>query len=157
MATEDSADAKVEGFVTQVLRPGDFFLGNLHILTNVETIFEGGTRNDILLGTRMEVHGPLAGGIVKATKVELKEAELKGPVTQVLSPSDFFLGNRHVLANVGTIFEGGTFHDLVVGAHLEVYGPLVGGIVNATKVEFERAIESHAGAPTINSNGILLP
>lgn len=137
LGTEESEDTKVEGFVTQVLGSGDFFLGNLHVLTNVGTIFQGGASADILVGTHLEVHGPLVGGIVKATKVELEESEIKGTVTQVLRAGDFFLGNQHVLTNIGTIFDGGTLNDIVVGARLEVYGLPVGGGMKATKVEFE--------------------
>ena len=137
LGTEESEDTKVEGFVTQVLGSGDFFLGNLHVLTNVGTIFQGGASADILVGTHLEVHGPLVGGIVKATKVELEESEIKGTVTQVLRAGDFFLGNQHVLTNIDTIFDGGTLNDIVVGARLEVYGLPVGGGMKATKVEFE--------------------
>jgi hypothetical protein len=150
LGTEDSADAKVEGIVTQVRSPGDFFLGNLHVLTRVDTIFEGGAPDDILVGTHLEVHGPLVGGLVKATKVELEESEIKGTVTQMLSPGDFFLGSLHVLTNVGTIFEGGTLNDVLVGTHLEVYGLPVGGVMKTTKVEFEREARAHAGPAIVH-------
>ncbi|MDH5193801.1 MAG: DUF5666 domain-containing protein [Nitrospira sp.] len=148
LGTEDSADVKVEGVVTQVLDPGDFFLGNLHVLTNVGTTFQGGAPADILLGTHLEVHGPLVGGIVNATKVELEESEIKGTVTKILSPGDFFIGNLHVLTNVGTVFEGGTVNDILVGARVEVYGLSVGDGMKATKVEFE--MEHHAAVASIN-------
>jgi hypothetical protein len=85
---------------------------------------------------------------VKATKVELEEAELKGSVTQVLGPGNFFLGNVQVLTNPGTIFHGGTLTDIQAGTRLEVYGSLGSGIVHATKVEFE--IEHHAAVTPIN-------
>jgi Domain of unknown function (DUF5666) len=138
LASADSEDAKVEGFVTRVAGSGDFFLGNLHVLTNAGTVFEGGARNDILVGAHIEVHGPLVDGIVKATKVELEEAELKGLVAQVLEPGHFFLGDVEVLTNAGTTFHGGAPSDIEVGTHLEVYGSLRSGMVHAAKVEFER-------------------
>jgi hypothetical protein len=47
----------------------------------------------------------------------------------------------HVQTSTGTTFEGGTLNDILVGAHLEVQGSLVGGIVNATKVAFEGETE----------------
>jgi len=78
--------------------------------------------------------------------------EVEGFVTQVLGQGDFFLGNVHVQASAGTSFEGGTLNDILVGAHLEVHGSLVGGIVNATKVEFEGETELQANVATINSN-----
>lgn len=72
LGTEDSEGTEIEGFVTQVISPGDFYLGNVHVQTNTGTIFEGGTSSDILVGVHLEVHGSLVGGIVNATKVEVE-------------------------------------------------------------------------------------
>jgi Domain of unknown function (DUF5666) len=66
-----------------------------------------------------------------------EDAEIQGFVTQVVAPGDFYLGNVHVRASAGTTVEGGVLNDILVGAHLEVHGSLVDGIVNAAKVEFE--------------------
>ena len=79
-------------------------------------------------------------------------AEIRGFVTQVIALGDFYLGNVHVQTSAGTTFEGGTLSDIVVGAYLEVHGSLVGGIVNATKVEFEGETELQANVATINSS-----
>ena len=77
LGIEDSEEAEIEGFVTQVAALGDFYLGNVHVLTNAGTTFEGGTLNDILVGAHLEVHGPLVGGIMNATKVAFEgETEL---------------------------------------------------------------------------------
>lgn len=157
LGTEDSADVKVEGFVTRVLGPGDFFIGNLHVLTSSDTSFEGGTVHDILVGIHLEVHGPLVGGTVRATKVELEEADLKGSVTQVLGQGDFFVGNLHVRTHGDTSFEGGTLNDILIGAYVEVYGPLVDGILNATKLEFEREVTVSTQESAIASGSRVLP
>ncbi len=75
--------AETRGFATQVVAPGDFYLGNVHVRTNDGTTFEGGTLNDILLGAQLEVHGSLIGGIVNTTKVEFEgETELGLPSTR---------------------------------------------------------------------------
>jgi hypothetical protein len=79
-------------------------------------------------------------------------SEIEGFVIQVLGQGDFFLGNVRVQTNAGTTFEGGTLNDILVGAHLEVHGSLVGGIVNATKVEFKGETELQANVATINSS-----
>ena len=79
-------------------------------------------------------------------------AEIQGFVTQVVALGDFYLGNVHVQTSAGTTFEDGTINDILIGAHLEVEGPLVGGIVNATKVEFEGETELQANVATINSS-----
>jgi hypothetical protein len=81
-----------------------------------------------------------------------ERAEIEGSVTQVVASGDFYIGNVHVRTNAGTTFEDGTINDILVGAQLEVEGPLVGGIVNATKVEFEGETELQANVATINSS-----
>lgn len=72
LGSEQSEGAEIEGFVTRVLSAGDFFIGNVHVLTSAGTIFEGGVLSDIQPGVHVEVHGPLADGIVKATTVEFE-------------------------------------------------------------------------------------
>ncbi|MEI8016025.1 MAG: DUF5666 domain-containing protein [Nitrospira sp.] len=86
LGTDDSEDAEIRGFVTQVVAPGDFYLGDVHVQTRDGTTFEGGTLNDILLGAQLEVHGSLVGGIVNATKVEFEgETELEANVATINS------------------------------------------------------------------------
>jgi Domain of unknown function (DUF5666) len=68
----DEEAAEIEGFVTRVVAPGDFYLGNVHVRVSTDTIFEEGTLNDILIDTHLEVHGSPVDGIVKATKVEFE-------------------------------------------------------------------------------------
>jgi hypothetical protein len=157
LGTSDSEDAVVEGFVTRVLSPGNFFLGNLQVVSNAETVVQGGTNTDILVGVHLEVHGRLVGGILTAAKVELEDADLHGAVTQVLGPGHFFLGNVQVLTSAETIFEGGTLNEIVVGVHLEVYGSVVDGTVTATKVEFERVTSLPETNPPTSSTVRTLP
>lgn len=157
LGTSDSEDAVVEGFVTRVLSPGNFFLGNLQVVSNAGTVFQGGTNTDILVGVHLEVHGRLVGGIMTAAKVELEDADLHGAVTQVLGPGHFFLGNVQVLTSAETIFEGGTLNEIVVGVHLEVYGSVVDGTVTATKVEFERVTSLPETNPPTSSTDRTLP
>jgi hypothetical protein len=83
-------------------------------------------------------------------------AEIEGFVTLMLGQSDFYLGNVHVQTTASTTFKGGTLDDILLGSHLEVEGELVGGIVNATRVEFEGEVDLEANVETINlSNNTL--
>jgi len=72
LGLEEGEIAEIEGFVTRALSAGDFFIGNVHVLADAGTTFQGGALNDIRVGVHIEVHGPLVGGIVKATAVEFK-------------------------------------------------------------------------------------
>jgi Domain of unknown function (DUF5666) len=81
----------------------------------------------------------------------IQNAEVEDFITEVTGPGDFFMNNVHVQTTPSTIYEGGTANDLVIGAHAEVEGPLVGGIVNATKVKFEGEIELQANVATVTA------
>jgi len=85
--------------------------------------------------------------------LDIEDTEVQDFITQVAGPGDFFLNNVHVRVTPSTTYEGGTANDLVVGAHVEVEGPLIGGIVSATKIEFEGETELQANVATINPGG----
>lgn len=72
LGLEEGEVADIEGIVTRALREEEFFIGNVHVLTDAGTTFQGGTLNEIGVGVHLEVHGSLVGGIVKATAVEFK-------------------------------------------------------------------------------------
>jgi hypothetical protein len=145
LGIEDSEGAEVEGFVTQVLGQGDFFLGNVHVQTSAGTTFEGGTLNDILLGAHLEVHGSLIGGIVNAAKVEFEgETELQANVATINS-SDSTLTLKGFAGLVIQFDSKTALHgqgnprqldDLHSGDHLQIHGRLRGGnTVLAREVE----------------------
>ena len=79
LGSADSEDAVVEGFVTRVLSPGSFFLGNLPVVSNAETVFQGGTEQRHSGWGPIEVHGRLVGGVMTATRVELEDADFRAP------------------------------------------------------------------------------
>jgi hypothetical protein len=136
LGTDDSEGAEIRGFVTQVVAPGDFYLGNVHVQIHDSTTFEGGTLNDILLGAQLEVHGPLIGGIVNATKVEFEgEAELEANVATINSGDSTLTLTG--LAGLVIQFDGKTalhgqgnprrLADLRSSDHLQIHGRQSGG------------------------------
>jgi len=141
----DSEDVEVEGFVTQVLGPGDFFLGNVHVQTSAGTTFEGGTLNDILVGAHLEMYGPLVSGIANATKVEFKgETELQANVAAInLTDNTLTLTGLSALViqfDSKTAIHGQGYprdlNDLRSGDHLQIHGRLRdGNTVLAKEVE----------------------
>jgi hypothetical protein len=147
LGTENSAGAEIHGFVTQVVALGDFYLGNVHVQTSAGTTFEDGTINDILVGTHLEVEGPLVGGTVRATKVEFEgETELQANVAAINSS-----GNTVTLTGLAGLviqFDSQTalhgqgnprrLDDLRNGDHLQIQGQLRGGNTILAK-EVERS------------------
>jgi len=110
-------------------------------------------------GTHVSPGGPGAFAVqLTATKIQPEglgigdsaEAEIEGFVTLMLGQSDFYLGNMHVKTSAATTFKGGTLDDILLGSHLKVKGALVGGIVQATRVEFEGEMDLEGSVATIN-------
>lgn len=145
LGVSDSEETEVEDFVTRVDGPGDFYMNNLHVRTSASTTFEGGALSDILVGSHLEVHGPLVGGIVNATTVAFEgETELQGNIAAI-NPNDNTLtllgldgltiqfDSRTALSGQGRPRGIG---DLQSGDHLQIEGRLRGGnIVLAKEVE----------------------
>jgi hypothetical protein len=90
-----------------------------------------------ITATKIKPEG-LGEGLDTGNGEEAEEVEIEGFITQVLGQSSFDLGNVHVQTTAGTTFKRGTLDDILHGAHVEVEGSLLGGIVHATSVEFER-------------------
>ncbi len=61
LATEiefwDPGQLEVEGFVTDVVSPAEFTVGSQLVQTDSNTVFEGGTPEDIVVGVNVEVKG----------------------------------------------------------------------------------------------------
>jgi len=60
---------EVDGVVTDFVSVFEFTVGNQPVETNVDTVFEDMTPEDIALGVRLEVEGIVVGGILVADKV----------------------------------------------------------------------------------------
>ncbi|MBI3808194.1 MAG: hypothetical protein HY281_11900 [Nitrospirae bacterium] len=145
LGVTDIQDTDIEDFVTRVDGPGDFFLNNVHVRTSSNTTFEGGTLSDIVVGSHLEVNGPLIGGTVTATKVAFEgETELQANVAAIDSG-----GNTLTLTGLAGLiiqFDSHTrldgqgsprrLDDLHSGDHLSIHGQLRGGnVILATEVE----------------------
>ena len=83
LGVDDSAHTEFEGVVTQLTANG-FLLGGQAVVLTTGTQFVGGVAADIGLGTRLEVEGPIGGGVLTASKVSLHDsARLEGDVASV--------------------------------------------------------------------------
>ena len=73
LAIANANQAEVEGFVTALVSTSDFTLNAMRVLITGSTVFSGGLQSEIVVGTKLEVEGSLAGGVLTATKVKFKE------------------------------------------------------------------------------------
>ncbi|KAF0219326.1 MAG: hypothetical protein FD174_2025 [Geobacteraceae bacterium] len=99
-------------------------------------------------------------GAVTATKVELEDVleaaenekkQNEGFVTKLIAPDDFIVNGQQVHLTATTLFVGGIKADLAVGMKVEAEGNMVGGIINATKVEFQDNIRIDALVESVNA------
>jgi len=138
---------EVEGFVTQVVGPGDFFVGTTHVQTTASTEFRGGTIDEIVVGVKLSAEGRLDNGILTATHVKFHESvKLEGNIAVINLAAETFtitgLSGVTVSVNSQTEFKanGGNtitdLNDLLVGDHVRVRGRVGGSdSVIATRVE----------------------
>jgi Domain of unknown function (DUF5666)/Repeat of unknown function (DUF5648) len=115
-----------------------------------KAVFNDGTPASLANGVVVEVHGDMVNGVLMATRVEIKstvaggnnppdaiEFEAKGAVSAFVSVSSFVVGGKTIDASAAS-FERGTAANLRNGVIVEVKGTVVGGLVKATRVRFEK-------------------
>ncbi|THJ22576.1 MAG: hypothetical protein CAF44_005080 [Nitrospira sp. CG24D] len=173
-------DAEVEGFITHLDPSGTVFIDNIRITTTPSTVFEGGTALDLILDTRIEVHGRVVNGVLEAEHVSFKGAfELESNVASInpgarsltlvgISGTTLYADNETAIDGEGNLRR---FADIAVGDHLKIHGRPAGntGILitelersdPGSKVKLQGPIQSVldptltiAGA-RINASGIL--
>ena len=121
----DANEIEVTGFVTALFSLSEFTVGNQRVKSDVGTLFVDGTQADVALGAKIEVSGILSNGVLYATEIEFwqpDQIEFEGPVAAIASANEFTVGSQLVQTDSGTVFEGGTPEDIVVGVLLEIKG-----------------------------------
>lgn len=122
--------AEVEGVVSAVAA-GGFTLGGVQVTTSATTRYEGGLAADLLVGSKVEVEGPVSGGTIAATKVSFRDAvRIEGDIASIS-------GNTLTIAGVGGVSisvpsfaelsDVASVGDLAVGNHLRLRGKLGSG------------------------------
>lgn len=145
LGVDDSADAEIEGFITQVNLPGDFLVDNLRIQTTGATVFEGGTINDLVLGMHVEIQGTLVQGILQAEHISFEgEIELESNVASIdtgartlilvgLPGLTVQIDNKTAIGGEGNLQR---VEDIAVGDHLKIHGRPAGSTgLSATELE----------------------
>jgi hypothetical protein len=79
------------------------------------------------------------------------DAKVEGFILRTDAPGDFFVNNLHVQTTAATDFEGGGLTDLIVGAHVEVHGELVNGVLQAEDISFEGDVELESNVVSLDA------
>ena len=139
---EDVDEIEVTGFVTDFVSVFEFTIGTQVMRTDADTVFVDGTAGGIVLGVKLEAEGSLVDGIFFAEEVEFWEPdqiEVEGLVTDIVSASEFTVGDQVVQTDAETIFKP---EDLIIveGIRLEVKGvpvDIIRSILIADKVSLD--------------------
>jgi hypothetical protein len=72
LTVDESAEAKLQGIITQVTLSGGILINNHQIQVSPATTFEGGTEKDLVLGVHVFIHGALIQGVLEADEIIFK-------------------------------------------------------------------------------------
>ena len=145
LSMEDSAETRIEGFITQLTQVGRFTINNHRIELLPDTSFEGGTAGDSTPGAHVLIHGALVQGVLQAQEVVFKEnVEMESNVESIDIQNGTLtltgLTGLTIACDARTVMEDegapGRFEDLRIGDHLKVHASLFDGQrVLATELE----------------------
>jgi hypothetical protein len=140
----DSNEIEMTGFVTALDSLSEFTLGNQKVRADADTVFIDGTRENLVLGAKVETEGTLVNGVLHAREIEFwapNQIEVEGLVTDIVSLSEFTVGDQVVQTDPTTVFEGGAPENITLGVLLEIKGvpiDIARSVLVADKVSFEQ-------------------
>jgi hypothetical protein len=134
----------VEGGAYEVnLAAGVFKLNGTVVRIGPTTVFEG-SRDNLRNGVKVEVYGTLVAGELLASKVAVKlpdgkdAGRVKGMVSDFVSVADFRVAGQKVDASRARFDPSSTNASMLAdGRFAEITGPVVAGVLQATKVELK--------------------
>lgn len=160
----NAEEIEVEGAITLFTSSANFTVNGVPVVTNANTIFDGGVAGDLALGVEVEVEGALTNGVLTATKVSFRDnVEIEGNVIGV-APFITIAGLSFltVATDAQTTFKTGP---VAVNDHIRVRGrPTGSNTVIAAEVEklspaaqviLQGAVQSVAN-PNVTVLGVLI-
>jgi len=74
---DDGDNAEIEGLITRFVDETDFDVAGFPVTTNAQTLFEGGTAQDLGLNVKVEAEGDInASGVLVADKVDIRRGNV---------------------------------------------------------------------------------
>lgn len=139
---DEQNSADVDGTISELLDNGEIVVEGITIVLNEATEFANGNISRIEVGAYVEVEGQLnEQQKLVAKKIEFTdsgESEIEGRIGEVLSETQFTLGDLIVEHNQFTAFKYGSATDISAGVEVEVDGFINDeGIFIAEKIEFQ--------------------
>lgn len=156
-------EMEVEGAITLFSSPANFTVNGVPVVTNANTVFEGGVAGDVALGVEVEVEGALTNGVLTAKKVSFRDSVgIEGNVTGVAPFTIAGFSPLTVVTDAQTTVKNGP---VAVNDHIRVRGRQTGPntviaaevekLSAATQVILEGAVQSVA-SPNVTVLGVLI-
>lgn len=125
LGTENADQFEITGFVTEVVSTSEFMVGSQAVTIDPQALFVDGTRADIIPGVKLEAEGSLIDGILSTWEIEFwqpDQVEVENTVNEILSATEFLIGDQVVQINENTVFEGGSPDNIEIGVPIEIKG-----------------------------------
>lgn len=135
----NEGEAEVEGLITSLLSATRFQLGSIEVDASAAS-FEP-LNLQLVVGTRVEVHGNWQAGVLKAYKVEaededsLGQVEIEAQITEFTSLSNFVVRSQRCDASGVTTVKNGTLSDIKLGAKVSLAGTVNGNVFIVSRME----------------------
>jgi Domain of unknown function (DUF5666) len=129
---------ELQGAITSGLAADNTFeVNDQRVRFTADTVFAGGTADNIAVGVPVEVEGAFdAEGVLVAAVIDFF-VDIEGIITQVISADTFEVNGQRVRFTADTVFEEGTINDIAVDVPVEVEGRFdAEGVLVATEIEF---------------------
>ena len=146
---DEDSEAEIESVIATFNSNADFTVSGLRVNASGATIEPAGAT--LAAGVRVEIEGTVTGGVLVASKVEVKgsgddggddsgrEIEIEGRITALDTNAQTFVLRGEVVDYSAASFSGGDAGSLAVDVKVHVHGHLSGDgtSVVAEEIEFE--------------------
>ena len=135
-----TGEVEIEGVVTTTPSAGRFSLGSIQVDAIGAVYIPAGAQ--IAKDDRIEVYGTWQAGVLKATRIEIEnaqtlgEVEIEAAIELVISPGVFVVRGQRCDATLAIISHG-TLADLILGAKVHLKGIMSGDVVKVTELELD--------------------
>lgn len=136
-----TGEIEMEAVVTALASARRFSMGGVDVDAGTAVVSPPGMT--ISVGQRLEVEGTWQGGLLLATKVEVKNEasaqviEIKAKIEQFTSLANFVVRGQRCDASAITSVGHGTPADLRVGVLIQLKGTLVGNVLMVSELEID--------------------
>lgn len=135
----DQRDVELEGVVSALYAGSRFMLGGVMVDGSAQAALAA----QLNVGSRVEVQGDLAGGVLKAVSIEVEDeqklntVELEARIEQFTSLANFVVRGQRCDASGIQKIENGTVASLKVGVKVKLKGSKAGDILVVTELEID--------------------